>query len=213
MSTVTFDLFSALLDSRAGGSAAFARLAREHGWQISGEELYDAWDARNKAAQRDCVRWVPYTTLAHTALADTYGALGLAAEVADVTRDLSSVLGSLPEWQLWPDVDDVLPALTEVHRVGILSNVDDDLFARTRVAGLVEPELVVTSERLGVYKPDPGIYHGARRLLGPMVHVATSGRDVRGALEAGMAVIRLRRPGHRLDADGDRPHYEAAGMV
>jgi 2-haloacid dehalogenase len=44
------------------------------------------------------------------------------------------------------------------------------------------------------------------------VHVATSGRDVRGALEAGIDVIRLRRPGHRLDPDGPQPSREAADL-
>jgi len=38
--------------------------------------------------------------------------------------------------------------------------------------------------------------------------VATSARDVRGALEAGIPVVRLRRPGHELDPDGPRPSHE-----
>ncbi len=45
-----------------------------------------------------------------------------------------------------------------------------------------------------------------------MVHVATSARDVRGALEAGIPVVRLRRPGHELDPDGPRPAYEVESV-
>jgi 2-haloacid dehalogenase len=44
------------------------------------------------------------------------------------------------------------------------------------------------------------------------VHVATSGRDVRGALEAGIGVVRLRRPGHTLDPEGPQPEHEAADL-
>ena len=44
------------------------------------------------------------------------------------------------------------------------------------------------------------------------MHVATSARDVRGALEAGIDVIRLRRPGHVLDPTGPRPRREAADL-
>jgi 2-haloacid dehalogenase len=45
------------------------------------------------------------------------------------------------------------------------------------------------------------------------VHVASSARDVRGALEAGIEVIRLRRPGHALDPTGPRPEREAGDLT
>lgn len=202
---VTFDLFSALIDSRTGGAAALGRIVAARGWTVGGAELYDRWDAANKRAQRDCRRWVPYRVLAARALAEVYGSLGLAA---DAVADVDALLESFREWPLWPDVADGLPALRGGFRVGLLSNVDDDLLARTRAAPLVDPALALTSERLRAYKPDPRIYHEARRLLGPMVHVATSARDVRGALEAGLTVVRLVRPGHELDPEGPLPEHE-----
>jgi 2-haloacid dehalogenase len=104
--------------------------------------------------------------------------------------------------------------LARSHRVGVLSNVDDDLFARTRVAGLVADDGVLTSERLRAYKPDPLLYRRAQeRAGGELVHVATSARDVRGALEAGVPVVRLRRPGHRLDPTGPTPRREADDLA
>jgi 2-haloacid dehalogenase/putative hydrolase of the HAD superfamily len=202
---VTFDLFSALLDSRAGGSAAFDTLARDRGWAVRGEELYDGWDARNKAAQRDCAGWVPWREPAVTALATTYADRELSADPA---ADVEVLVASMPAWPTWPDVANGLPRLAPAYRVGLLSNVDDDLFERTAAAPLVDPEVVLTSQRLRAYKPHSAIYRRARSAVGPMVHVATSGRDVRGALEAGIPVVRLRRPGHGLDPDGPRPTYE-----
>jgi 2-haloacid dehalogenase len=90
--------------------------------------------------------------------------------------------------------------------VGLLSNVDDHLARRTRAAALVAPDLLLTSQRLGAYKPDPAIYLRARDLLGDgFVHVASSARDVRGATEAGIRTVRLVRPGHSLDPDGTAP--------
>ena len=71
----------------------------------------------------------------------------------------------------------------------------------------------LTSERLGVYKPHAAIYRRAVDELGPLVHVATSARDVRGALEAGIPTVRLQRPGHELDADGPRPTHEVTSTV
>lgn len=206
---VTFDLFSALLDSRTGGSAAFGRIAHERGWRVSGEDLYDRWDTRNKQAQQQCAQWVPYADLAREALRAVYRSEGLDGN-PDVDVDL--LLHTLPDWPLWPDVSAGLPSLAGPSRPGILSNVDDELLVRTRAAGLVDPALALTSQRLRAYKPARRIYERAREMLGPMVHVATSARDVRGALEAGLTVVRLRRPGHELDPDGPRPPYEAGDI-
>jgi 2-haloalkanoic acid dehalogenase type II len=208
---ITFDLFSALIDTRTGASRVLASIAADRGWQLDGERIYDEWDRRNKASQRDAPEWIPFVEHSSRALAATYSHLGLAA---DPEADAAALLGSAGDWPLWPDVADGLPAIAERHRVGVLSNVDDDVFARTRVAPLVADDDVLTSERLRAYKPHPDIYRRSReRAGGDLLHVATSARDVRGALEAGIDVIRLVRPGHRLDADGPVPAHEVADLA
>jgi 2-haloacid dehalogenase len=204
---VTFDLFSALLDSRTGGSAAFGQIAAAHGWDVAAEDLYDRWDAANKASQRDVAEWVPFTEHSRRALAAVYTDLGLDG---DADADTAVLLGSVGNWPLWPDVEAGLPRVAERFRVGVLSNVDDVVFARTRLAplvtGLTGGDAVLTSERLRAYKPGRAIYERAReRAGGALTHVATSARDVRGALEAGLDVVRLVRPGHDLDPDGPAP--------
>ncbi len=208
---VTFDLFSALIDSRTGASRVLTGIAAEHGWHLDGERLYDEWDRRNKASQRDEPEWMPFAEHCTRSLAATYDDLGLTGRPA---ADAALLLGSVSGWPLWPDVAEGLPALARRHRVGILSNVDDDVFARTQVAALVHDDAVLTSERLRAYKPHPEIYRRARdRAGGALLHVATSARDVRGAMEAGVDVVRLRRPGHHLDPDGPAPRREAADLA
>lgn len=207
---VTFDLFSALIDSRSGGSAALDTVARSHGWSVTGLELYDAWDPRNKAAQRDCDGWRPWRVPAGRGLAAAYDHLGLDGDPAE---GVEALVASMPTWPLWPDVPAGLDALRDGWRVGLLSSVDDDLFASTAAAPLVDHEVALTSQRLGVYKPHAAIYQRAVADFGPLVHVATSARDVRGALEAGIATIRLERPGHALDPDGPRPAYEVTSTA
>lgn len=197
---VTVDLFSALVDSRSGAAPVLAALAADQGHDADGGELHDDWDARNKASQRDRADWVPFAEHCRTALAATWAARGWDAGDAPV----AALLGSLPDWPLWPDVADALPRLRVDHRVGVLSNVDDDLLARTRVAPLVPDADRLTSQRLRAYKPSPLLY---RRALGAGVdvHVPASARDTRGALEAGLAVVRVARPGHRTDPAGPQP--------
>jgi 2-haloacid dehalogenase len=207
---VTLDLFSALIDSRTGGSAALGEIARDRGWEIDGTELYDRWDAANKASQRDLAHWVPFAEHCRRALAATYLDLRRAADADDDTERLLATVG---DWPLWPDVEAGLAALTAHHRVGVLSNVDDAVFARTRVAPLVADDAVLTSERLRAYKPGRDIYRRALdRAGGALVHVATSARDVRGAVEAGLDVVGLRRPGHRWDPAGPQPPRVAADV-
>jgi 2-haloacid dehalogenase len=207
---VTFDLFSALIDSRTGASRGLGEIARDHGWDIPGDRLYDRWDAHNKASQRDLDVWVPFAEHCRRALAATYVELRRAA---DADSDTEHLLSTVCDWPLWPDVAAGLPAIATDHRVGVLSNVDDDVFARTRVAALVHDDAVLTSERLRAYKPAPEIYLRAReRAGGELTHVATSARDLRGALEAGIDVIRLRRPGHAVDPGGPRPQRGAGDV-
>jgi 2-haloacid dehalogenase len=208
---VTFDLFSALIDSRTGGSAAFAAIAADRGWDADPPLLYDRWDAANKASQRDLREWVPFAEHCRRALVAVCTGLGLDG---DGDEDVVRLLDSMAGWPLWPDVAEGLPALARDLPVGILSNVDDAVFARTRVAPLVADEHVLTSERLHAYKPAPAIYLRAReRAGGDLVHVATSARDVRGAVEAGLRVVRLVRPGHGTEPTGPGPEAEVADLA
>ncbi len=202
---VTFDLFSAATDTRTGAGAVLGAIAAERGWGPSGPDLYDAWDRRNKALQRTARAPRTFAEISAEALRAAYDDLGLDPDAA--AGDLDRLHASAGEWPLWPDVAAGLHAVAEVARVGLLSNVDDDLARRTRAAALVEPELLLTSQRLGAFKPDPEIYRRAVAVATPerLVHVAASARDVRGALEAGIAVVRLARPGHVVDPDGPRP--------
>lgn len=206
---VTVDLFSALVDSRSGAAPVLAALAADAGHDADGGELYDDWDARSKATQRDRPDWVPFAEHCRTALAATWAARGW--DTGDAAALTGRLLASLPDWPLWPDVPDALARLRATHRVGVLSNVDDDLLARTRVAPLVDDADRLTSERLRAYKPAPLLYRRAVD-AGVDVHVPASARDTRGALEAGIAVVRVARPGHRVDPAGPQPAHTVTDL-
>lgn len=209
---VTFDLFSALLDSRSGAAPVFEAIASREGWPVDGDELYAAWDRRHKALQARCRVWRPITELGREALAEVLTERELGGDLAAA---MTQLWDSLPDWPLWPDSEQGVRALAPSFGVGLLSNVDDALLARTRARTLpVAAELVVTSESVRAYKPSAAIYAAARSLAGPAhVHVASSARDVRGALEAGLDTVRLVRPGHTVDPAGPRPDVEVGGMA
>jgi 2-haloalkanoic acid dehalogenase type II len=209
---VTFDVFSALTDSRSGGSATLQTLSDTHGWSTSGSELYDTWDAANKENHRAVERWVPFVELSVLAMRTALSKRGLPDDNAvSISSDL---LDSMADWPLWPDVSAASLGDLPASGLGLLSNIDDELLAGTAAMrlGVFDPDLVVTSERAQAYKPAPRLYHRAAELLGHFVHVASSARDVRGAVGAGVACIRLHRPGHSLDATGPAPKWTAESV-
>lgn len=213
---VTFDLFSAMTNSRAGGSRTFGEIAASRGWEHSGEALYDRWDACNKTGQRTAAAPTTFHELSLQALKKTYHDLGLSTATAEA--DMATLEESVADWPLWPDIANAVQKIGALARVGILSNTDDRLARRTRAFALIDPALLLSSQRLGAYKPNPAIYLAAVASAAPeqLVHVAASARDVRGALEAGIATVRLARPGHSLDPEGPRPTLEvedAADLV
>lgn len=209
---VTFDLFSALIDSRTGGSFHLQRLSEERGWRRTGQDLYDEWDRRNKRSQRETVEWITFAEHSRRALDGAYASFELPG---DAGVDVTDLLLSTSRWPLWPGVRAGLAALRDQFELGILSNVDDDVFAHTPVSPLIAESSVLSSERLGAYKPAAEIYLRAQEHAGErrLVHVATSSRDVRGALEAGIAVIRLSRPGHSIDPEGPRPSIDVTSLT
>lgn len=199
---ITFDVFSAMIDSRQGGGTLLQSLADQRQWPVCGDVVYADWDVRNKLAQARARRWVPLNELAANALAASYEHLALRG---DARVDCRAMLASTPDWPLWPDVEATLKALGPRYRVGVLSNIDDDLLAGTRVWPLIDPAAAQTSQRLGCYKPNPRIYTIAREKFDVRLHIAASARDLRGAAEARLPVVRIERSGHNVDPDGPPP--------
>lgn len=202
---VTFDVFSALIDSRSGWTSAFQELAAERGWNADAAQMYQRWDTTNKSLQRVAGdAYVPYMQLSEQALRQAYADAGVAGDAA---TDNARLIATMARWPLYDDVHDALVTVSACFPIALLSNVDDDLLATTRAAALCP--VAITSQQARRYKPHPGIYHFAIQQLGqPLLHVPASSRDVRGALEAGLAVVRVRRPGHSVDPDGPAPRHE-----
>jgi 2-haloalkanoic acid dehalogenase type II len=104
---------------------------------------------------------------------------------------------SVPGWRPFPDTNRALERLARAgYRLGVLSNVDDDLLAGTRRHLTVDFDVVVTAEQVGSYKPAPGHFLAARGRIGdrPWLHAAQSYvHDVRPAKDLGIAVAWVNR--------------------
>ena len=64
----------------------------------------------------------------------------------------------LPTWTPFPDTNESLIRLKRKYKLGILSNVDRDLFAETAKHFPIEFDFVVTAQDVQCYKPAHGLF-------------------------------------------------------
>jgi 2-haloacid dehalogenase len=100
-------------------------------------------------------------------------------------------------------------------RLGIVSNVDDDLFAATAGRLEVEFDWVVTAGQVGAYKPSKRVFETALERIGlpkaSILHVAQSlYHDIGPAREMGLATVWIdRREGRNGFGATPEGHAEA----
>src|SRR5262249_21198886 len=104
---------------------------------------------------------------------------------------------SLPGWPPFPDTNRSLERLAAAgYRLGILSNVDDDLLAGTRRHFSVPFESIVTAQQVRSYKPGHAHFLTARERIGGArwLHAAQSYfHDVTPARELGIPTAWINR--------------------
>ena len=122
----------------------------------------------------------------------------------------------MPAWPPFPDTNPALRRLFEAgYRLGILSNVDDDLLAWTRRHLAVPFDIVVTAERAGSYKPAPRHFEMAREAIDGQrwLHAAQSYfHDVVPARALSIPVAWINRKGEAA-RDGGKPDREFRNLT
>jgi 2-haloalkanoic acid dehalogenase type II len=156
--------------------------------------------------------WRPYReVLVETAVrvADRFGWRLSPGEAEALPR-------SLPDWPPFPDTN---PALTRLHaagyRLGILSNIDDDLLAATQRRLAVPFALVITAQQVGSYKPAHGHFERARQAIGAArwLHAAQSYfHDIEPAFALGIPSAWINRL-HEFPTGEARPLREFADLT
>jgi 2-haloacid dehalogenase len=189
---LTFDCYGTLVDWRTGIARAIDSVAPGQP-----DRLLQIYYRREAEVQAEAFRL--YRDVLDEALRRT-------AEEARVTiaPAREHVLPeSLPTWPVFVDVG---PALTQLRddgwKLGILSNVDRDLFARTRERLPVPIDAVITAQDVGSYKPASGHFLRFRETYQPAthIHVAQSWfHDIAPAHRLGIRSIWINRLGEPND--------------
>jgi 2-haloacid dehalogenase len=169
---LTFDCYGTLIDWETGILRALRTALGAHARDVPDEDLLAAF-ARHEAAA-ESGPYLPYRAI----LART--AREVAAELdATIDDDAASAFGdSVGDWPPFPDSADALRTLQARFRLGVITNCDDDLFARSNKRLGVDFDWVVTAQQVGSYKPNPRNFEVAFERIGVprerILHVAQS---------------------------------------
>lgn len=112
--------------------------------------------------------------------------------------EASFLVEDLPKWIPFADTNPALATLATKHRLGILSNVDNDLLSGTLNHFDKRFDFLVTAQNVGSYKPADGHFKEARRLIGGQrwLHVAASQHhDIEPAVNLGISAVWVNRKG------------------
>lgn len=208
---LTFDCYGTLVDWETGIWTAFHDAAAEDGVSLQRDAVVSAYHAIEPMVESGPFR--PY----HDVLVET--ARRVAAECGwSIDRARAEFLPrSLPDWPVFPDTNPALERLAEHYRLGILSNVDEDLLAGTERSLAVEIDFRVTADRVESYKPDLAHFEAARPFVGnanAWLHVAQSVfHDVAPASCMGIPVVWINRKGEKRLADSPRPDRELPDLT
>lgn len=194
---VSFDCYGTLVDWESGILAAMQPVILRHELVSSADDLLSAYARAESAVEASEYR--PYREVLRRTFAGMAKDLGFAPQ-AD---ELETLVESLPRWQPFPDTVAGLRALAAAgHRLAIISNVDDDLFAPTAKQLGVEFDAVITAASARSYKPNRPIFERAFEALGVapnrILHAAQSRyHDIVPARRLGMQTVHVIRDSGR----------------
>jgi 2-haloacid dehalogenase len=131
--------------------------------------------------------------------------------------DTEALVTSLPGWPPFADTADALARLRRHCKLGVISNIDDDLFAATASALGVPFDWVVTAEQVRAYKPSPQNFERALEVMGVpkerVLHAAQSRyHDVAPARALGIATVWVNRRAGRPGGGATAPSSAAPDL-
>ena len=215
---LTFDLFGTVLDLGGSLKPAIADFLAQEQPHTSADEFWEQWRARQRLEQYQ----------------DTIMMLGHADYLETVRRALHYVLRQngieptdarqqalMAAWQNLSPFPEVVPALErlgERYRLVVLSNGDPHFLAHlaeNRVR--FDFDDVISATGNGAFKPHPGVYRRAARLLdlevGACLMVSANAFDTVGARACGFQAVYVNRYKMPVEDSPFQPGLEVADFT
>ncbi len=191
---LTFDCYGTLVDWEAGILSALRAVCAIHGIDSDDESLLAGFARFEHRVQGEGYRTY------RDVLKITLDRLGRSLGFRPTKAERDAFAGSVGDWPVFPDTVEALRRLGRRYRLGIVSNVDDDLFAKTGVGLPIQFDWIVTAQQVKSYKPAFGHFHEMAARSGisrsRTLHVAQSlFHDIAPASSLGYATLWVNRRG------------------
>jgi 2-haloacid dehalogenase len=189
---LTFDCYGTLIDWETGISNGLRPALARQGLEPGDDELLEAYARAEAAAEAG-----PYRRYREI-LADSMRAVCEAFGFEATPGELSLFADSVGDWPPFGDSPSALASLKTRFGLGVITNCDVDLFARSNTRLGVAFDWVITAQQVGSYKPDLRNFRFAFDRIGVpparILHVAQSlFHDHVPARELGLSTVWVNR--------------------
>lgn len=214
---ITFDCYGTLVDWESGMLTALRPLFSRGGRSVSDLQILELYGEIE--AELESGPYLPYRQI----LSRTAQEIGRRLDIEVSAEERNAFAESLTSWKPFSDTVPALQSLTQRFRLGIISNVDDDLFAETRKKlAPIEFDVVITAQQMQSYKPAHRNFEEALRRSGlnrdQVLHAGQSlYHDVAPANALGIRNVWVNRPSIRPGSGAAKPgtatpNYEVGSL-
>ncbi len=163
---LTFDCYGTLIDWETGILSTLQPILTDHGVTANAEDLLTLYAELEPVAEQG--PYAPYRQVLMAVLRGLGERLGFTPSAAEQ----SGFAHAVGDWPPFADTPAALRALKRRFRLAIISNTDDDLFARTNQKLDVVFDWIVTAQQVRSYKPSLNNFRQALARIGlPTEHV------------------------------------------
>lgn len=213
---LTFDCYGTLIDWETGILSALRPILRRYDKNIADAQLLKLYGDLELQAEQS---YQSYFDVLKAVVRGFGKELGFSPSNAEQ----ASLPESLPSWTPWPDTVEALQKLTTLFQLAIVSNIDDDLFAKTAPKLGAHFNHVITAQQARCYKPGMPIFKLALDRIGlrpqEILHIGQSVyHDVIPAKSLGMSTVWVNRPSARpgvgaVRAASGQPDWEITDLA
>jgi 2-haloacid dehalogenase len=202
---LSFDVFGTLISVRDGSYGAFKTILEECGRpDIDVRAFWEHWEERNIAHYWEPYR--PYKQICELSLSEAFAHFGVTGDPALIR----CYFDAFPDFETYPDVGPTLEALGKHHKLALVSNIDDDLLALTRLHR--DFDLVCTAQRAKGYKPNGDLFRYLLVHAGvakeEILHSGQSQHtDMVGGKPLGLTIAWINRRGVALHPSVPKPDF------
>src|SRR5579863_7548389 len=196
---ITFDCYGTLIDWEAGILGAVRPILVAHGAALSDVDVLRLYGELE--AEAESSHYQPYREI----LRDVVRGFGVRLGFHATKQEQHSLCDSLANWDPFPDTVAALRQLKGRFKLGIISNVDDDLFSASARHLEIDFDFITTAGQAHAYKPSLEIFGLAQKKMDiqpqQWLHAGQSiYHDVIPAKSLGVATVWVNRPSPRPGA-------------